>query len=91
MQQGELKNEIIEFVLFGSGMDATNNFYFPAMNGYQCGNPWASKLLYWESLKIVMRKILWSKYHWLEPSSLKWTIKYEVKRIWEKITGKDRD
>ena len=85
MLQGELKDEIIEFVLFECGMGATNNFYFPAMNGYQCGNLYASKILYWESLKIVIKDILHQKYHWLTPHELKWTIKYRAKRYWKKL------
>jgi len=85
MRQGELKDEIIEFVLFESGMGATNNFYFPAMNGYQCGNLYASKFLYWEALKITIKDILNQKYHWLTPHELKWTIKYRVKKKWKSI------
>ncbi|KKN06306.1 hypothetical protein LCGC14_1078610 [marine sediment metagenome] len=85
MRQGELKDEIIEFVLFECGMGATNNFYFPAMNGYQCGNLYASKILYWESLKIIIKDILHRKYDWLKPKELKWTIKYRAKRYWKKL------
>jgi hypothetical protein len=85
MREGELKDEIIEFVLFESGMGATNNFYFPAMNGYQCGNKYASKILYWESLKIIVKEILYQKYNWLKPSNLKWTVKYRTKRMWKKL------
>ena len=85
MRQGELRDEIIEFVLFECGMGATNNFYFPAMNGYQCGNLYASKFLYWESLKVTIKDILHRKYDWLKPSNLKWTIKYMVKKKWRGI------
>ncbi len=88
IQQGELKDEIIEFMLFECGMGATNNFYFPAMNGYQCGNHWASKILYWEAFKIMISKTLRQKYDWLEPKSLWWTIKYMVKRRWKKLCQK---
>ncbi len=84
MRQGELKNEIIELVLFESGMGATNNFYFPAMNGYQCGNLYASRLLYLEALKITMKDIFWQKYHWLRPSELRWAIKYRIIKIKKK-------
>ncbi len=87
IRQGELKNEIIEFVLFESGMGSTNNFYFPAMNGYQCGNLYASKLLYWESLKITLKDIFWQKHHWLKPRELRWAVKYriiKIKKRWKK-------
>ncbi len=85
IQQGELRGEIIEFVLFECGIGAINNFYFPAMNGYQCGNHWASKILYWEAFKIMVSKTLRQKYDWLKPKNLKWSIKYGVKRRWKRI------
>lgn len=86
--EGELREEIIEFVLFECGMGATNNFYFPAMNGYQCGNLYASRFLYWESLKITIKDILYQKYHGLTPKEIKWSIRYRIikmKKRWKKL------
>lgn len=88
MREGELKDEIIEFVLFECGMGATNNFYFPAMNGYQEGNLYASRFLYWESLKITIKDILYQKYHGLTPKELKWAVRYKIikmKKGWKKL------
>jgi len=53
IENGKFKEELIQFILFESGMFAVNRFYFPAMNGYQCGNHFASKLLYRKAASIV--------------------------------------
>lgn len=55
VENGELKEELIQFMKFEVGMFAVNRFYFPAMNGYQCGNHYASKLLY-QNAAFMMKK-----------------------------------
>lgn len=55
IESGGLKEELIQFVMFEAGMVAVNRFYFPAMNGYQCGNHYASKLLYEKATSIMRR------------------------------------
>jgi hypothetical protein len=42
---GNLKKEMIKFRNFCMGLHATNNFFFPAMNGYQFGNKYMSHIL----------------------------------------------
>jgi len=54
---GELKEEMIQFVMFEGGLHACNRFYFPAMNGYQHGNHFASKILADTSVKILRENI----------------------------------
>lgn len=54
--QGKLRKELSDFVLFLCGMGAVNRFFFPAMNGYQCGNKYATKGLLRECLKILKKK-----------------------------------
>lgn len=49
----ELRVEIEMYRNFYHGMYATNNFFFPAMNGEQCGDHIASKVLYETALKIT--------------------------------------
>lgn len=53
IENGKFKKELIQFMMFESGMFAVNRFYFPAMNGYQCGNHYASKLLYKKAASIM--------------------------------------
>jgi len=57
MLGGEIRDEIIEFRLFDSAMFGCNVFYFPAMNGFQCGNHYMSRELYKVSSRIVKRRI----------------------------------
>jgi len=57
IENGKLKEELIQFIMFEAGMFAVNRFYFPAMNGYQCGNHYASKLLYKKAISIMKEKI----------------------------------
>ncbi len=52
-----LKKELIDFVMFSRGMYSSNRFFFPAMNGWQFGNPWATKLIDQVSLKVSREKI----------------------------------
>ncbi len=87
MIEGELKDELIEFALFDCGIGSVNSFYFPAANGYQCGNHWASRQLYWEAFKIVVKNTLSQKYYRLRPKELWWTIRYRTKRRWKKLWG----
>lgn len=51
----KFKKELVDFVLFESGMFSTNSFYFPAMNGLQHGNHYMSEKLYQKSLEVVRR------------------------------------
>lgn len=55
--QGDLRDELIDFTAFTVGMYASNRFFFPAMNGYQFGNPWATRPLNNEALRISREKI----------------------------------
>lgn len=48
---------LIELYTFETGMYFVNAFYFPAMNGLQCGNHYMSRRLYQKSLDIVREKI----------------------------------
>jgi len=54
---GGFLTALIDFVMFEGSLYATNNFYFPAMNGYQCGHKYASKILYIKAKEIMERKI----------------------------------
>lgn len=57
MLKGKMEKEITDFVLFEMGMYAVNRFYFPAMNGQQYGNKYASRNLYRKCTKIMIRDI----------------------------------
>lgn len=48
---------LIDFVMFEHLLYATNNFYFPAMNGYQCGHKHASEILYARAKEIMSSQI----------------------------------
>lgn len=54
---GQFKEEFIKFRTFEWSMLSMNKFYSPAMNGEQCGNHYAEKLLLEKSLEIVNKKI----------------------------------
>ncbi len=58
IKKGELKEDLVKFAMFETGMYVVNRFYFPAMNGCQFGNPWASKKLYLKALKISKSEII---------------------------------
>ncbi|MCK5017601.1 MAG: hypothetical protein KAS32_11085 [Candidatus Peribacteraceae bacterium] len=55
--EGRFEEEVIKFLKFETGMVGTNNFYFPACNGYQHGNPWMSRVLYRTANKLMNTKI----------------------------------
>jgi len=57
IENGDLKQQLIQFVKFETGLFATNNFYFPAMNGYQCGNVYASRYLYQKAYKMMRNEV----------------------------------
>jgi hypothetical protein len=57
LSEGKLKSNISNYYAFYWVMYSCNRFFFPAMNGEQCGNPQASKKLLEASLKIVNREI----------------------------------
>lgn len=57
MLKGKLEEELINYIRFTMGMYAVNSFYFPAMNGQQYGNKYASRNLYRKCLKIMNRDI----------------------------------
>lgn len=57
MLKGKMEKELIDFVLFEMVMYSINSFYFPAMNGEQCGNKYASRNLYRKCLQIMNRGI----------------------------------
>jgi hypothetical protein len=44
--------------MFEGSLYSTNNFYFPAMNGYQCGHKYASKILYAKAKEIMEEQII---------------------------------
>jgi hypothetical protein len=50
--EGKFKDELETFVKFVDGMYAVNNFFFPAMNGCQFGNPYMGRLLHKTALDI---------------------------------------
>jgi hypothetical protein len=54
---GGFLTALIDFVMFEGSLYSTNNFYFPAMNGYQCGHKYASKILYTKAKEIMEREI----------------------------------
>lgn len=53
---GDLKKEFSQYKAFYRSMYSCNRFFFPAMNGEQCGNDDASKALFEVSLSIVNRR-----------------------------------
>lgn len=54
---GKLKVNMRELRAFESSMFSCNRFYFPAMNGEQCGNDKASKMLLDVSSKIIADRL----------------------------------
>ena len=57
IMEGRFKEEMSKFVLFGCGMSGCNRFFFPAANGYQCGNDFAAKVLVDTSAKILRERL----------------------------------
>lgn len=57
LETDQLKESIVEMYNFEAGMYFVNTFYFPGMNGLQCGNHYMSRRLYQKSLDIVREKI----------------------------------
>lgn len=56
-ETGSMMNSLIDLYLLEIGMYGVNTFYFPAMNGYQCGNHYMSRKLYNKATQIVREKI----------------------------------
>ncbi len=53
VEKGIMKKEMVDFRMFMHGMHACNVFFFPAMNGYQHGNDYASRLIHTKALEIA--------------------------------------
>jgi len=53
LTEGKLRKEFIDYSIFSSNMYAMNRFYFPAMNGEQCGNDEASLALAEKTVEIL--------------------------------------
>ena len=53
LTSGKLRKEFIDYNIFTSNMYAMNRFYFPAMNGTQCGNDEASLVLAEKTVEIL--------------------------------------
>jgi len=53
VQQGVMKTEMVDFKMFMHGMFVSNVFFFPAMNGCQHGNDYASRLIHTKALEIA--------------------------------------
>jgi len=56
-QDNSFFTALIDFAIFEDSLYATNNFYFPAMNGYQCGHKYASEVLYNKAKEIMLSEI----------------------------------
>lgn len=54
---GKLKNDMIDFYYFEEAMYGCNRFYFPAMNGYQFGNDYMTKILGNKIFQISKKRI----------------------------------
>lgn len=54
---GRLRENLKQYQAFYWSMYSCNRFYFPAMNGEQCGNREASEMLMKKSLEIVQKEI----------------------------------
>lgn len=52
-----LRDELIDFQTFAAGMYRVNTFFFPAMNGCQFGNSWATYKLFMRALRIEEKRI----------------------------------
>ena len=72
---GGFLTALIDFVMFEGSLYSTNNFYFPAMNGYQCGHKYASRILYKKAKDIMEDQIEES-----EASDKEWDDYFEKKR-----------
>ena len=57
LTEGKLRKEFIDYNIFTSNMYAMNRFYFPAMNGEQCGNEKASLVLAEKTVEILKDRI----------------------------------
>ena len=56
-QDEGLFTAFIDFAVFEDSLYAINNFYFPGMNGYQCGHKYASEVLYNKAKEITDSEI----------------------------------
>ena len=56
-QDEGLFTAFIDFAVFEDSLYAVNNFYFPGMNGYQCGHKYASEVLYNKAKEITDSEI----------------------------------
>jgi len=57
VKQGKLFQELAEFMQFICSMGAVNAHFFPAANGYQCGNPYMSRRLYLKAAAITRESL----------------------------------
>ncbi len=55
--KGHLKKDLVDFILFEISMNYANVHFAPAMNGYQCGNPYGNKSLHQKIVKILDKRI----------------------------------
>ncbi len=57
LREGKLKEAFIKYSIFSSNLYSMNRFYFPAMNGEQCGNDRASLILAEKTVEILKNNI----------------------------------
>jgi hypothetical protein len=57
IEAGKLKDEMVDFLLFNGSLSYANIHYFPAVNGYQCGSPYASRDLHKKIVDILNKEI----------------------------------
>lgn len=57
IQKGKLRKQLVDFILFGHSLSYANVHYFPAANGYQCGNHYGNKILHEKTIEILKKKI----------------------------------
>lgn len=84
IMKGNFNTELIDFILFEASMYSVNCFYFPAMNGWQDGNKYASASLYKKSLSIMVKNILSERYE-----ALTWNLRYEIRKLFRMLRKKD--
>lgn len=57
IMEGGFDEELIDFLRFEAGMAGTNQFYFPAANGWQCGNKYMDVKLHNLAAGIAKKQI----------------------------------
>lgn len=86
---GLFRDELIDIIMFNRAMFDTNSFYFQAMAGPQFGNNWASKELYKQSLKVVIKDIIDYRINDLMRNKW-WEMKYRIKKFLKKLLGENK-